>query len=42
MDPKTGIAVVFGVQVAPPGDIEVHKVNVLLESTLYHGLKVVV
>jgi hypothetical protein len=42
MDPKTGIAVVFGVQVAPPIDIEVHKVIVQLESTLYQGLKVVV
>ena len=42
MDPTTGIAVVFGVQVAPPRDIELYKVGHQLESTLYQGLKVVV
>jgi hypothetical protein len=42
MDPRTAIAVVFGVQVAPPGDVELFKVGGKLESTLYQGLKVVV
>ena len=42
MDPTTGIAVVFGTQVAPSGDVEVHKVAIELESTLYQGLEVVV
>ena len=42
MDPTTGIAAVFGVQVAPMGDVEVYNVSHKLESTLYQGLKVVV
>jgi hypothetical protein len=42
MDPTNGIAVVFGVQVAPAGDVELFKVDHKLESTLYQGLKVVV
>jgi CubicO group peptidase (beta-lactamase class C family) len=42
MDPTTGIAVVFGVQVAPTRDIELIKVGLKLESTLYQGLKVAV
>ena len=42
MDPATGIAVVFGVQVAPIGDVEVYKASAKLESTLYQGLKIVV
>ena len=42
MDPTTGIAVVFGVQVAPSRDVEVYKVGIKLETTLYQGLKVVV
>ena len=40
MDPTTGIAAVFGVQVAPTRDIELHKVGTKFESTLYQGLKV--
>ena len=35
MDPTTGIAVVYGIQLAPPADVEGHKV---LESTLYLSL----
>ena len=43
MDPTTGVAVVFGVQVAHSmGDVELHKVGIKLESTLYQGLKIVV
>ena len=42
MDPTSGIAVVFGVQVAPTRDVELYKVGNKLESTLYQGLKVVV
>jgi CubicO group peptidase (beta-lactamase class C family) len=44
IDPTTGIAAVFGAQVAPPADVELHKVGFKLESTLYQGLglKVVV
>ena len=43
MDPTTGIAVVFGVQVvAATRDVEGHKVGTKLDSTLYQGLKVVV
>lgn len=42
MDPTSGIAVVFGVQVVPTRDVEVDKVGIRLESTLYQGLKVVV
>ena len=42
MDPTTGIAVVFGVQVAPARDVEVYKVSIELENTLYQGLNVVV
>ena len=42
MDPKTGVAVVFGVQIARSmRDVEVYKVGTKLESTLYQGLKVV-
>jgi len=40
MDPTTGIAFVFGVQVAPSRDVELHKVGMKLENTLYQGLKV--
>ena len=42
MDPMTGIAVVFGAQVAPSRDVELYKVGIKLESTLYQGLKVAV
>ena len=42
MDPTTGIAVVYGIQLAPPADVEGHKVAIQLESTLYQGLKVAV
>jgi hypothetical protein len=44
MDPATGIAMVSGVQEAPtiPKDVELYKVGLELESTLYKGLKVVV
>ena len=42
MDPTTGIAVVYGVQLTPPGDVEGYKVAFQLESVLYQGLKVVV
>ena len=38
MDPTTGIAVVFGTQVAPQ-DTEAPKVNLKLEHTLYKGLR---
>ena len=43
MDPTTGIAVVSGAQVvlATGNDVELHKVNRKLESTLYQGLKFV-
>ena len=42
MDPTTGIAAVFGVQVVGhTRDVEGHKVGMELESTLYQGLKVV-
>jgi len=41
VDPTTGIAVVYGLQLAPPADIEGYKVAYQLESTLYQGLKVV-
>ena len=40
MDPTTGIAAVFGVQVAPSGDTEALKVILKLERTLYEGLKI--
>ena len=41
MDPTTGISAMFGVQVAPPPDIEVRKnVIVKLERTLYEGLEI--
>jgi CubicO group peptidase (beta-lactamase class C family) len=40
IDPTTGIAVVFGVQVAPTRDIELYRVATQLESTLYEGLKI--
>ena len=39
MDPTTGIAAVFGVQVAPQ-DTEATKVNIKLEYTLYKGLRI--
>ena len=42
MDPTTGIAAVYGLQLAPPVDAEADEVNFKLESTLYQGLKVVV
>ena len=45
MDPMTGIAVVFGVQIIASSaslDVEVHKLGIELESTLYQGLNVVV
>ena len=42
MDPMTGIAVVYGLQLAPPADFEGYKVAIQLESTLYQGLKVAV
>ena len=40
MDPTTGIAVVFGVQVASPPDIEVSHNQLInkLELALYEGL----
>ena len=38
MDPTTRIAAVFGVQVAPTRDVELHKVDIKLKNTLYHGL----
>ena len=41
MDPTTGIAVVFGAQETPSTELELRKVDVKLESTLYQGLKVV-
>ena len=40
MDPTTGIAVVFGAQVSPSPDIEVYKMAIKLEHTLYKGLNV--
>ena len=40
MDPTTGITAMFGVQVAPPPDIEVHSVIIKLERTLYEGLEI--
>ena len=44
MDPATGIAIVSGVQETPtiPKDVELYKVGLKLESTLYQGLEVVV
>ena len=42
MDPKTEIAAMLGVQLAPVGDVELYKVFFQLESTLYQGLKVMV
>jgi hypothetical protein len=39
MDPTTGIAAVYGVQVAPQ-DTEASKVNIKLEHTLYKGLRI--
>ena len=39
MDPTTGIAAVFGVQIAPQ-DTEATKVILKLERTLYNGLKI--
>jgi hypothetical protein len=41
MDPTTGIAAVFGVQVSPTDNAEEHKVVKKLEITLYQGLNVV-
>jgi hypothetical protein len=40
MDPTTGIAAVFGVQVAPSPDIEAFKTILKLERILYEGLKI--
>jgi hypothetical protein len=40
MDPTTGIAVVFGVQVAPSPDVESFKAILKLERALYEGLKI--
>ena len=40
MDPTTGIAVVFGVQVAPTRDMELYKVAIPLDRALYAGLKI--
>jgi hypothetical protein len=40
MDPTSGIAVVFGVQVAPSPDMEAIKTILKLEHILYEGLKV--
>jgi hypothetical protein len=40
MDPTSGIAVVFGVQIAPSRDVELYRVGFKIESTLYQGLKV--
>lgn len=37
MDPTTGIAAVFGVQIVP-NDTEATKMNLKLERTLYKGL----
>jgi CubicO group peptidase (beta-lactamase class C family) len=42
MDPTAGIAAVFGVQVAPPRDIEVFKVAIPLDNILYESLNIVV
>ena len=42
IDPTTGIAVTFGVQIAPTRDVELFKVSPKLESTFYQGLKVLV
>jgi hypothetical protein len=43
MDPTAGIATVFGVQVvAPTMDIEVFKVAIPLQNTLYESLNIVV
>lgn len=39
MDPTTGIAAVFGVQIVPQ-DMEAIKVNLKLERTLYKGLTI--
>lgn len=39
MDPTTGIAVVFGVQIVPQ-DTEATKVILKLERTLYKGLSI--
>ena len=43
MDPMSGIAAVFGVQViASTRDVEIFKVPIKLEAVLYQGLKVAV
>ena len=43
MDPTSGIAAVFGVQViASTRDVEIFKVPIKLEAVLYQGLKVAV
>ena len=39
MDPTTGIAAVFGVQIALQ-DTDASKVNLKLERTLYKGLRI--
>jgi len=38
IDPTSGIAVVFGVQVAPTHDVEVTKVWLKLEALIYSAL----
>ena len=38
IDPTSGIAVVFGVQVAPARDVEVAKVWLKLEALIYSAL----
>ena len=43
MDPTSGIAAVFGVQViASTRDVEIFNVPIKLEAVLYQGLKVAV
>ena len=41
LDPMTGIATVFSVQLAPTRDSEVSKVAIKLERTLYEALKII-
>ena len=38
IDPTTGIAMVFGTQVAPTRDVKVREVGINFEHTLYKGL----
>ena len=42
MDPTSGVAAVFGVQVGPTRDVEIFKVLFKVEAALYQGLKVAV